>query len=828
MITLKSHNYSIVHARLLIQDLYRKVYKSNTPAAFMTVLTENVRLGKYDSELLEKYSKEDIELLESKIDYTRDFNFKSIGIEQLTKKYLVKDRVKNIIFETPQVMFMTLAMAGFINEKKDRLKHILTLYDGLSLFKISLPTPIMANLRTPLKNFSSCALVRRGDSANSWLATDYAVSKLGLADNGIGLAEVDGRSIGSSVGDGKMKHHGFRPVAKVDEALISRSKQGNRNGASTNYFTWWNREIMDILTLKSPRTEESKRIMSLDYSILFNKFFYKAVQEDTEVALFSTKEAPELLGAMVSDNQELFEQVYTKYTLDETIPKKYIKAREIFKEFISQRHETGRYYVTNIDEVNRNSPFTVPIYQSNLCVTGDTQINIRIPAIKEAMKIDIKDLQIYLSKYNSVEVMSWDADKKEHSYEVIEAFAKTGTNKKLVQVTAENGNSVKCTPDHKVWTENRGYVEARNLTLDDVLNLSVARDSLKMLKLENLTETADVYDITVRNTHNFYANNILVHNCAEVLLPTTPLQYPNDTYEINGADVGICVLGNLVLSNIKQDEYELYGSNLNRLLDNSIDLINYSLPAAKSSTLNRRSLGIGISNLAHFFAENNVKYGSPEALRLLDKTMSRITYTLLKSSMQLAKEKGKAPLFNQTSYNKGILPLDRYNKNVDELVQTDGDSDIWDNLRRDIEQYGLRNSTLMSIPPAESSSQISNSTNGIEPIKMLLIRKDNGTDEAIQIAPEYPRLTHQYDMAFERKINIDYLKTVAILQKWVDNSISANTYFNPKLYEDEKVPVAELEESLLFSNYYGLKTLYYETVNSDSELDKEECEGCSV
>jgi ribonucleoside-diphosphate reductase alpha chain len=686
MITLKTPEYSEVHAKLLIQELYRNVYKGNEPLHLYKIITNNIKVNKYTEDLINKYSKEEIDYLNTKIIHKRDLNFKSIGIEQLIKKYLLKDKEKNPIYETPQVMFMTLAMAGFIDEKKDRLKYVVDLYDGLSLFKLSLPTPIMANLRTPNKNFSSCALIRRGDTANSWLATDYAIGKLGLADNGIGLAEVDGRSIGSDVGNGKMKHHGFRPIAKVDEALISRSKQGNRNGASTNYFTWWNKEIMDILTLKSPRTEESKRIMFLDYSILFNKFFYRAVQEDREVALFSTKEAPDLLESMVSADQQMFEQTYNRYLEDSNVPKKYIKAREIFKEYISQRNETGRYYAINIDEVNRNSPFKVPIYQSNLC--------------------------------------------------------------------------------------------------------------------------------------------------SEILLPTAPLQHPDDTYEINGADVGICVLGNINLVRTKPEEYRKYGRVLNRLLDNTIDLINFALPAAKSSTLNRRSLGMGISNLAHFYAVNDVRYGSKEALDLLDKTMEQITYIFLESSMELAKEKGKAPLFNQSTYADGLLPIDRYNKNVDELVDGSRESlNNWEELRLNIKKYGLRNSTLMSVPPAESSSQISNSTNGIEPVKTLIVRKDNGVDEAVQIVPDYPKLSHQYDLAFDRKMNVDYLKTVAVVQKWIDNSISANTYFNPKLYNDNKIPIAELEESLYFSNYYGIKTLYYETVNSDHEIETEDvCSSgaCSV
>lgn len=402
-----------------------------------------------------------------------------------------------------------------------------------------------------------------------------------------------------------------------------------------------------------------------------------------------------------------------------------------------------------------------------------------------------------------------------------------------------------------------------------------------MIRIEKLNKKYDVYDLTIEKNHNFFANNILVHNCQEITLPTSPLShiddgkmvkklirvkkidselfnkwkqnnefyldgktnkthklsenkifelvdykvdsdvydYHEEDFELvwgdNPAEIALCVLSALNLGAIKDlSEMESICEFTVRALDYVISNQDYPVSSAKKM-LKRRSMGVGITNLAYYFAKNNVEYGSKESLILLDEVMEHIQYYLIKASVKLAKEYGKCEYFHTTKYSKGILPIDTYTKKVDALVDNRPFSLDWESLRKDVLEFGMRNSTLSAIMPCESSSLISNSTNGIEPPRSLITSKKS-KQGIIKIAvPEISRLKNKYNLAFDIK-NKEYTNVQSVIQKWIDQGISGNHYYS--MENGESLSITEVVKDLLYFYNMGGKQLYYANTN-DGKTD---------
>ena len=327
-----------------------------------------------------------------------------------------------------------------------------------------------------------------------------------------------------------------------------------------------------------------------------------------------------------------------------------------------------------------------------------------------------------------------------------------------------------------------------------------------MLKIEYLEEEIPVYDITVEGTHNFFANNILVHNCQEITLPTKPLTHIDD----ENAEIALCILSAVNVGKIKHlDDLEELCDLSVRALDELIDYQNYPVKAAEISTKARRSLGVGYIGLAHFFAKHQIKYSDNAALHLVHSLTEAFQYYLLKSSNQLAKEKGACSLFANTKYADGILPIDTYKKDVDELVPHHLHYD-WTSLRISILEHGLRNSTLSAQMPSESSSVVSNATNGIEPPRGYLSIKKSKKGPLKQIVPQYNTFKHNYTLLWDMPDNTGYINIVAVIQKYFDQAISGNWSYNPENYPDNEVPVSVMAQDLLNTYKYGWKTSYYQ------------------
>lgn len=664
-------DYQYLAARLAIFNLRKKAYGQFEPPTLHDHVVRMVDLGKYDKHLLEDYSKEEFEQMDSFINHLRDMNFSYAAVKQLEGKYLVQNRVTGEIYESAQFLYMLVAACLFSSYPKEtRLDYIRRFYDAVSTFKISLPTPIMAGVRTPTRQFSSCVLIECGDSLDSINATSSAIVKYVSQRAGIGVNAGRIRALGSPIRGGEAFHTGCIPFYKHFQTAVKSCSQGGvRGGAATLFYPLWHLEVESLLVLKNNRGVEGNRVRHMDYGVQVNKLMYERLIKGEEISLFSPSDVPGLYDAFFADQDE-FERLYTQYENDSNIRKERIKAVELFSLMMQERASTGRIYIQNVDHCNTHSPFdpaVAPVRQSNLC------LEIALPT------------------------------------------------KPLNNINDENGEIALCTLS--------------------AFNLGV---------IENLTELEELAELAVR------------------------------------------------------------------ALDSLLDYQDYPIIAAKQGSMGRRTLGIGVINFAYYLAKNGVLYSDGSANNLTHKTFEAIQYYLLKASNILAKEKGACPWFSETTYSQGILPIDTYKKTLDTLTNEPLHMD-WEALRRDIQQHGLRNSTLSALMPSETSSQISNATNGIEPPRGYISVKASKDGILRQVVPDYDLLKGAYELLWQMPSNDGYLQLVGIMQKFIDQSISANTNYDPARFPNGKVPMNQLLKDLLLAYKYGVKTLYYHNTRDGAE-----------
>ena len=367
LISLEHPNYQFVAARLLLfalrKSIYHKMYES---WSFYEQITHGIDKGVYDRKFLDYYTSEEINTLDSFIDHDRDHKFTYAGLRQVYDKYLVQDRSTGKIYETPQFMYMLIAATIFhAYPKETRLSYVKAYYDATSTHRINIPTPIMAGVRTPIRQYASCVLVDADDSLDSIFASDMAIGYYTSQRAGIGVNAGRVRALGSKIRDGEVQHTGVIPFLKKFEATVRCCTQnGVRGGSATVHFPIWHREIQDILVLKNNKGTEDNRVRKLDYSIQISGLFYQRFLDNKDVSLFSPHDVP---GLYQSFGGPHFDELYQHYEKDITIPRSTISARELFGDLMKERAETGRIYVMNIDHCNSHSSFDVPVHMSNLC-----------------------------------------------------------------------------------------------------------------------------------------------------------------------------------------------------------------------------------------------------------------------------------------------------------------------------------------------------------------------------------------------------------------------------------------------------------------------------
>ncbi len=695
LITLDNPNYQLVAARLLLYSIRKSIFgKMHDHWNLEQQIHYGIDKGVYDKSILDYYTVDEIKELGEYLDHDRDLKFTYAGLRQVYDKYLVQDRSTGQVYETPQFMYMLIAATIFhAYPQETRLSYVKKYYDAVSKHYINIPTPIMAGVRTPLRQYASCVLVESDDSLDSIFTSDMAIGYYTSQRAGIGINAGRIRALGSRIRDGEVQHTGVIPFLKKFEATVRCCTQnGVRGGSATVHFPIWHSEIEDILVLKNNKGTEDNRVRKLDYSIQISKIFYERFISGQDISLFSPHDVSGLYNSFGTDS---FDDLYCSYERDETVPRKTIPAQELFLALVKERAETGRIYVMNIDHCNTHSSFNVPVYMSNLC--------------------------------------------------------------------------------------------------------------------------------------------------QEITLPTKPLTHIDDK---NG-EIALCILSAINVGRIRQpgDLEELCNLAV-RALDELIDFQGYPIKAAENATKARRSLGVGFIGLAHYFAKHGVKYDDKKALDLTHELTEAFQYYLIKASALLAGEKGKCDAYNETKYALGLLPIDHYKSEVDEITPAEYNLN-WDELRDLVKENGLRNSTLSAQMPSESSSVVCNATNGIEPPRDFLSIKKSKKGTLKQIVPSYTTLKNNYTLLWDMPSMEGYLNVMAVIQKFFDQSISTNTSYNPQHYEDREVPATVLVGDLLRSYSLGIKTLYYQNTydgKGDEEItDKqlndeisellsmtEDCETCSV
>jgi len=699
LISLEAPNYQYVAARLLLFGLRKRVYgehPDNHPP-LLEHCYKCVSGAVYEGQILRKYTAEEWAQIDSWIDHDRDMLFTYAGLRQVVDKYLVQDRSSGEVYETPQYMYMMIAVTLFQDYPKEtRLEYVRRYYDAISKHKINIPTPVMAGVRTPLRQFASCVLVDVDDTLDSIFSSDMAIGYYVAQRAGIGINAGRIRGINSKIRGGEVQHTGVVPFLKKFESTVRCCTQnGIRGGSATVHFPIWHQEIEDIIVLKNNKGTEDNRVRKLDYSIQISKLFYERFIQNGDITLFSPHDVPGLYDAFGTPE---FDDLYIKYESDESIPKRSVRAQELILDLLKERAETGRLYIMNIDHCNSHSSFKDKVNMSNLC--------------------------------------------------------------------------------------------------------------------------------------------------QEITLPTDPIDHIDD----DAGEIALCILSAINVGKIKSlDEMENLCDLAVRGLDALIDYQGYPVAAAKRSTLARRSLGIGFIGLAHYLAKHGYYYSEPQALTLVHKLTEAFQYNLLKASNELAREYGPCAAYDRTKYADGILPIDTYKKEVDELVDPEYDYD-WDSLRDAIARHGLRNSTLSAQMPSESSSVVSNATNGIEPPRDYLSIKKSKKGPLKQIVPQYGSLKNNYTLLWDMQSNEGYINVVAVIQKFFDQAISGNWSYNPENYPDNEVPVSVMAQDFLNTYKYGWKTSYYQNTydnKKDADIDEksenvdiliqqlleseeEDCESCKV
>ena len=372
LISQDTPDYQYLAARLAIFHLRKIAYGEFEPPHLYDHVKKLTEAGKYDRHIIADYSREEFDELNAYIDHSRDMTFSYAAVKQLEGKYLVQNRVTRQIYETPQFLYILVAMCLFSKYPKEtRLDYVKRFYDAVSTFKVSLPTPIMSGVRTPTRQFSSCVLIECDDSLDSINATTSAIVKYVSQRAGIGINAGRIRGLGSEIRGGEAQHTGCIPFFKMFQAAVKSCSQGGvRGGAATLFYPLWHIEAESLLVLKNNRGVEDNRIRQLDYGVQINRLLYTRLIKGDNITLFSPNEVPGLYDAFFADQDE-FERLYTKYEQDPNIRKRTLPATDLFSTLMQERAGTGRIYIQNVDHCNTHSPFdprVAPVHQSNLCM----------------------------------------------------------------------------------------------------------------------------------------------------------------------------------------------------------------------------------------------------------------------------------------------------------------------------------------------------------------------------------------------------------------------------------------------------------------------------
>ena len=658
----KDQAHAKMAGRLLIGQIYKEAYGGFTHIPSLSSFYQSMIGRGYWEDM--GYDVLDLLQFDVAIEHSKDLGYNYAILKQFRDKYGIKDNINDVLFESPQMMFMGMAMAVMKKMPADRRANdVIRLYTYLSDLKINAPTPYLNGLRTGATGYASCCIIKADDSAKSIGAAKEVAYTMTTKQAGIGYF-LGSRSIGDGVRRNTIRHQGKIPYYRGIDTSVKENRQQSRGGSATVSFLALDPEIFELLVLKNPQTVQSKRINTMDYSIGVNRSFIRRVAKNLDWMLVSYKDAPDLHEGMFTMSDDQFEAELGRIEADESIPKRWVKAREVANEIITQRAETGRLYMYWTDEMNRHTPFKETIYSSNLC--------------------------------------------------------------------------------QEVTLPTKGYTDMRNLFK-----------------------------------------------------------------EVEDGEVALCFLASLVAGRISPEEYGEVAYYTVLMIDNVMDIMDYPYEQLDFTAKARRSIGVGITNLAHYIASNRVGYGTPESKQLVHDLAELHSFSLHKASLRLAQERGVAAWINKTKYPEGWLPIDTYCHEVDSAVADPSLKQDWEGLRKEIiATGGIRNSVLEAFMPNESSSLATNTTNGLYPIRDHILFKKSPQGSVLFIAPDYDDLKDYYTPAWKVATK-DLIDLYALIQKFAGQGISADFYLDYDAMPDGKISIKEQLGYMIYATKVGMKTWYY-------------------
>lgn len=705
--------------RLYAATIHKDFYGKNNMPSIKTVQERLAQMG-YMVKL--DYNDEEYAQLEAVINHERDFDYMHSQLHHIRYKYALRNQITGQEFESPQYVFMRMAMALAQDQpKRRRINDAIKWYNYFSLNKINAPTPNYTNLGTKLNGYASCCLYAVDDTADSLAVGDHIAYKMTVMSAGIGNILMT-RSINDPVRGGLFPHRGKLPYLRSMQGAVGANIKNGRNGACTSSYIAFDPEIKDLQRLKNPMTVSDKQIRGMDYNMQGNKFLGRKAAKNEDIFLFNKFTAPDLFEAFYGKDLDKFIELYNKYEADPNFKKTYVSAREIIISAENEGYETGRSYLSFMDEINRHTPYKDPIRTSNLCV------EITEPT--------------------------------EPYQDMMDLYTAAAVGYIVVRVLGQEEPMRLAAPDAVYLVDHECWEAAQNLIPGVMFRIGTDE------RIYTVTEVVD--------------------------LKREP-------------EVAMCSLGAIVKPNVTEEEYEevMYYTLL--MIDKCIHMSDYPLAHVGYTAKNRLAAGVGIMSLAHHLAKLGLDYTSEESKREIHRTFETHMYYAIRASLRLGKELGNAPWIHRTKWAEGWVPTHTYNKNVDTIVPGGFVNERdWDQLSKDVKANGgIRNSALVAHMPGESSSKASGGLNSAYPARDTSLMK---TDNNITTYWTVPDSSLYYQPAWKIPTK-DMIEDYAIMQKWTDQSISADEY--REIQGSEKITTDEMLSNYFLRCRLGNKTRYY-------------------
>lgn len=865
--------HNVMAGGLWAPTLQKELYGDKIP----TVLEHHRNLQRKGLMKVMPYTDSDYEVIQSFIDHTRDFDMAHFQIKQNFRKYAIRDMVTDKSYETPQFIFMRMAMEFASKDPiQERLTHVKNFYEEFSINAINAPTPNYLNAGTKLDGYVSCCLYTTNDDIPSLSVGDHIAYRMTAIGAGIG-AFIRSRGLGEGVRGGAIQHNGKTPYFDSQAGAVKANMQSGRAGACTSYYNIFDVEASAIAQLQDPRAPEDKRNRKIHFAVSYHGLFMKKAALNENVFTFSCKTAPDLFDAFYGKDRALFESLYNRYEQDPTFKKNYVNARDLLVMTEQQGPNIGTHYDFFADNANAHTPFLEPIYSSNLCVAPETVVTT-----------SEGDFEIQTLKDKVVKI--WNG---EQWSEV--TVKQTGHNQHLVNVTLESGKAVYCTPYHKWYAIIDGAVkELRTMDLKPGMQLETWTDTNGVAQSDIVSIVIDTHRIDdtycftepLRNRGMF--NGVITGQCLEIMEVTHPYKDSDQLHKAeyhgiikfldsNGQEqtiaqntlcwfikdgqadlstefpageleegayvktifgeyfvekilvrdqqpeVALCSLAGIVEPNIRDDahyEHAMYYAQ--RMIDYCIHNSSYPFAHIAFTAKKRLNAGIGLLGAATTMARKKLHYDTQEGLNQIHRMAERHMYFAIRSSIRLGKERGNAPWIHKTLWPKGWLPIDTYKREVDEICNEPLHYD-WEAERRAlIENKGMRFSCLVAHMPTESSSKAAGVPNSWYPVRMISMAKSDAFNIIDWTATDSDLLGADYQLAFTIKPK-DMIKVYAVIQKFTDQGISADIYMDRSRTLD--ISATDLVEHVLLMQRLGLKSRYYVNSKTD-DAESAKAEAC--